>query len=200
MKKLRRTIWHSLAQDGRGSEIAETAMIIPLFFMIFLAIFWFGQAYRIYGTLAHGARAGAEAAVAPPCATCTGTSSPASNAQTAVYNALLAAHLDKHQLVTWTGKSPKWTPPTLCACGSSSDSCPTKSISCDSSVSDVCVQENVQLSYQSQGGMGTCGISVSARYQYPLHFYIPCASWPCTSLDLNDLLLPGQAQMRVETQ
>jgi hypothetical protein len=43
--------------------------------------------------------------------------------------------------------------------------------------------------------MGTCGISVSARYQYPYHFPIPF-----TTLDLGNMLLPGQAQMRVETQ
>ena len=62
-------------------------------------------------------------------------------------------------------------------------------------VTDVCVQEPVQLSYPSQGGAGTCGVSVSARYQYPYHFSIPL-----TNLDIGNVLLPGQAQMRVETQ
>ncbi len=191
-------ICRSLARDRRGSEIAETAMIIPLFFMIFLAIFWFGQAFRIYGTLTHAARAGAEAAVAPACATCTATTS-ATNAQTAVYNALAAAHLNKSQLVAWGGASPKWTPPALCACGSATASCKS-SVLCDPGVTDVCVQQPVQLSYPSLGGMGTCGVSVSARYQYPFHFYIPCSSWPCSSIDLQNVLLPGQAQMRQETQ
>jgi Flp pilus assembly protein TadG len=190
MKPRRGTTWRSLARGVRGSEIAETAMILPLFFMIFMAIFWFGQAFRIYGTLTQGARAGAEAAVAPVCTTCTAGTSVATNAQTAVYNALAAAHLDKKQLVATTG----WAPPALCVCGSASSSCGTPK-ACDNSVTDVCVQENVQLSYPSQGGMGTCGISVSARYQYAYHFPIPF-----TNLDLGNMLLPGQAQMRVETQ
>src|ERR1022692_2509655 len=174
--------WRRLALDTRGTEIAESAMIMPLLFMVLLAIFWFGQAYRIYGTLTHGARAGAEAAVAPVCTTCSaGATTAAQNAQTAVQNALSAAHLSQNQLVPWT----TWTPPTLLACTTS------RPVSCDGTVTNVCVQENVQLSNPSLGGMGTCGVSVSARYQYPYHFHVPL-----TSLDLGNLLLPGQAQMR----
>jgi hypothetical protein len=179
-----------LARDARGSEIAETAMIIPLFFMIFMGIFWLGQAYRIYGTLTQGTRAGAEAAVAPVCATCSaGTATPALNAQAAVYNTLSAAHLDKNSLVP----TASWTPPNLCPCGSPSPSC-SSAVSCDGTVGDVCVQTPVQLSYPGQG-MGTCGISVSARYKYGYSLPIPF-----TTLDLGNMQLPGQAQMRAETQ
>ena len=194
--KMAGTIWRSLARNTRGSEIAETAMILPLLFMVFLAIFWFGQAFRIYGTLTHGARLGAEAAVAPLCTTC-GTPPPtlaATNAQTAVYNALAAAHLDKKNLVNWKN----WTAPTLCRCGNPSSSCVSSSRSCDGTVPDVCVQPNVQLTYPNQGtlgGMGTCGTSVSARYKVPYSFPIPF-----TSLNMNNMLIPGQAQMRIETQ
>jgi len=191
MKQWRTTL-RGLMAGTCASEIAETAIIVPLFFMIFLAIFWFGQAYRIYGTLTHATRLGAEAAVAPVCATCATGATPAANAQAAVYNALAAAHLDKNRLVGTT----KWTPPLLCGCGSvnSSSSCKSAAL-CDGNVHDVCVQTNVQLSYPSPGGMGTCGISVSARYQYAGHFPIPF-----TTVDLGSMLLPGQAQMRAETQ
>jgi len=193
MKESRTRSWRRLVRGARGSEVAEFAMIVPLFFMIFLGVFWFAQAFRIYGTLTHGTRAGAEAAVAPVCTTCPGGATPAANAQTAVQNALLAAHLDPNHLVaTTTG----WTQPLLCTCGtvSSSSACKTAA-SCDGSVTNVCVQENVQLSYPSQGGLGTCGISVSARYKYAYHFRIPL-----TNLDLGNMSLPGQAQMRLETQ
>jgi hypothetical protein len=84
----------------------------------------------------------------------------------------------------------------LCACGSVASSSACKSAApCDSNVNDMCVQLNVQLSYPSPNAMGTCGTSVSARYQYSSHFRIPL-----TSMDLGNMLLPGQAQMRVETQ
>ena len=45
-----------LARDTRASEIAEFAMVVPLLFMFLIAIFWFGQAFRIYGTITHAAR------------------------------------------------------------------------------------------------------------------------------------------------
>lgn len=181
-------------RGARGSEIAETAMILPLFFMIFLGIFWFGEAFSIYGTLAHATRVGAEAAANPYCTTCSGSTTAAQNAQAAVHSALAASHLSKSNLVTWKGASPKWTAPPLCACGvANSSGCATPS--CDATIADVCVQKNIQLSYTGQGGMGTCGTSVSVRYQIP--FSLPI---PLTSLNLNDFLLPGQAEMRGEWQ
>ena len=62
--------WRCLARDTRGTEIAEMAVVLPLLFMLLMGIFWFGQAFRVYGTLTQAARAGARAAVAPVCATC----------------------------------------------------------------------------------------------------------------------------------
>jgi Flp pilus assembly protein TadG len=187
-----RTLRH-LVRSTRATELAETAIILPLFFMIFMGVFWFGQAFRIYGTLAHAARAGAEAAVAPVCTTCGAAAATApQNAQTAVYTALAAAHLNKKQLVA----NAAWTPPLVCTCNSVTSSSACKSAAaCDSSVADMCVQVNVQLSYPTGGAMGSCGTSVSARYQSSSHFRIPL-----TSMDLGNMLIPGQAQMRVETQ
>ncbi len=183
----------NLRGDARGSEIAETAMILPLFFMIFMAIFWFGEAFSIYGTLAHATRLGAEAAVEPGCTTCAATLPP-TNAQTAVHNALIASHLSTNNLVPWGGATPKWTAPPLCTCNSTvTTGCTAPP--CNPSISDVCVQENVQLSSAALGGLGTCGTSVSVRYQIP--FSLPI---PLTTLNLDNFLLPGQAQMRVETQ
>jgi len=186
------TISRDLVTDTSGQEIVESAFVLPLIFMFVMGIIWFGLAFFIYGTLTQGARAGAEAAVAPVCTTCAAGSTQATIAQTAVYNALAAGHLSKSQLAPTSS----WTPPLLCSCGSVSTraSCST-ALACDSSVTDVCVQVNVQLSYSSPGGAGTCGTSVSARYRYPFHFSIPL-----TNLDIGNVLLPGQAQMRAETQ
>jgi Flp pilus assembly protein TadG len=189
MRQTAPSILRKLIRETCGVEIAETAAILPLLFMVLMAIYGFGQAYRIYGTLTHAARVGARAAVAPACSTCAATTS-AQNAQTAIQTELKNAHLDKKQLVS----TASWTPPALCDCSSVSPLCKTP-VSCDSSVTNVCVQANVRLSYTSQGGMGTCGTSVSMRYQFPYHFGIPG-----TSLDLGNLQLPGQAEMRLETQ
>jgi hypothetical protein len=184
--------WRSFARDTRGTEIAETAVVLPMLFMILIAIFWFGQAFRIYGTLTQASRAGARAAVAPVCATCPspGPTGEALNAQAAVQNTLAAAHLGVNQLVPTS----QWTPPALYACGTGL----TTPVLCDNSVTiPICVQQRVQLSYPTTppGGMGTCGTSVSMHYKYPFHFSIPF-----TNLDLGTMQLPGQAQMRAETQ
>jgi Flp pilus assembly protein TadG len=191
MKKSGWTTGLGVARDTRGAEIAETAMVLPLLFMMFMAIFWFGQAFRIYGTITHAARQGARAAVAPVCATCPSGNTPAQNALTAVNNALAAAHLDQAQV-----KAPA-SAPVLYVCGSQGSSCGGLA-PCDSSVPNMCVQTNVQLSSScstTPPGEATCGTSVSFGYKYPYHFGLPY-----TTLDLGNITLPAQAQMRVETQ
>jgi Flp pilus assembly protein TadG len=190
-------------RDTRGSEIAETAMILPLFFMIFLGIFWFGQGFRIYGTMTRAAREGARAAVAPACTTCSASNDPSANAWTAVQSAMQAAHVDPTLLQQPT------TPPGLCPCSSSASttSCSSTTVACDSSQNKICVQgvthphgnsnppleDNIELSAPGLGGAGECGISVS--FQYPYKFWLPFSS-----LNNQTVNLRAQAQMRAETQ
>jgi hypothetical protein len=173
------------ARDTRGSEIAETAMVLPLLFMMLMAIFWFGQAFRIYGTITHAAREGARAAVAPVCATCAAApaNAAAQNAKTAVNNALAAAKLDPNQV-------------QMAAPIAALVSCINQNaVPCDGSVTNMCVQSPVELSNITQGGSAICGTSISFGYKYPYHFSIPY-----TGLDLGNITLSAQAQMRVETQ
>jgi Flp pilus assembly protein TadG len=193
MQKASAITWPAWARNTRGSEIAETAMVLPLLFVILLAIFWFGQAFRIYGTITHAAREGARAAVAPACATCTSTNTPVQNATNAVNSALNAGNLSPSLAAAPTA------PPNLCICGSSYP-CGSPMACQSASASGVCVQPGVQLSYPSNGGAGTCGTSVSFTYKYPFHFTLPCWPQPCTSLDLQKITLPAQAEMRLETQ
>ena len=93
-----------ITSDTRGTEIAEMAVVLPLLFMLLMGIFWFGQAFRVYGTLTQSARAGARAAVAPVCATCAPTTGvgPGQYAQTAVQSAMAAASLNTNQLVQYS--------------------------------------------------------------------------------------------------
>lgn len=199
MVKSRAQICSGLARNARGSEIAEFAMILPLFFMILIGIFWFGQAFRIYGTITHAAREGARAAVAPACATCT-TNDPSANAFNVIQNALLAAHLDPTQL-----QRPTVLPPVCsCAIGSPTGLNCTTPVSCDAGESKICVQgvtragataneTNVELSSPGAGGAGECGVSVS--FQYPYKFWLPFSSIGGQTINLR-----AQAQMRAETQ
>jgi Flp pilus assembly protein TadG len=174
----------------RGAEIAETALVLPLLFMFVMGIFWFGQAFRIYGTITQAAREGARAAVAPVCATCppasTGTgNTPTQDAIRAVNSALAAANLSSTQVLA---PAPV---PTFTQCGGGG------SVGCDTSVAgnNICVQANVELSTHTGGSPGTCGTSISFGYKYPYHFALPYTGW-----DLGNMTLPAQAQMRLETQ
>ena len=72
-----RSIVRRLADDTSGAEIAEAAAVLPLMFMILLGIFWFGQAFSIYGTITRAAQEGARAGAAPYCTTCTAGSNSA---------------------------------------------------------------------------------------------------------------------------
>jgi Flp pilus assembly protein TadG len=200
MKQWQWASWRTLVRDTRGTELAEFAAILPLLFMVLIGIFWFGQAFRIYGTITHAAREGARAAVAPPCATCSATNDPSQNAYNAIQSALLAANLDPTQLQQPT------TPPGLCACSpnASTTSCSSSTVPCDGSQSKICVQgvthssgkvveSYVELSAPGYGGAGECGVSVS--FQYPYSFWLPFSS-----LSKQQLLLRAQAQMRAESQ
>jgi Flp pilus assembly protein TadG len=177
-----------LARETRGQEIAEAALVLPIVFMIMLGIFWFGQAFRIYGTITHAAREGARAAVAPLCATCGTPLNPpavAQNAVNALQNALLAAKLDPAQ--------PKRFPVTrpalnLCTTGAAAP--------CDANQltqAGVCVQNNVQLSGINSTGLAGCGVSVT--FQYPYQFWLPF-----TSLNNQRIFVPAQAHMKMESR
>ena len=59
-----------IATGTTGSEIAEAALVLPIFFLIMLGIYWFGRAFNTYATINHAAREGARVGVAQTCATC----------------------------------------------------------------------------------------------------------------------------------
>ena len=137
------------------------AVVLPLLFMLLMGIFWFGQAFRVYGTLTQSARAGARAAVAPVCATCAPfRNGPGQYAQTAVQNAMVAASLNTNQFVPVA----QWTvpPPALNQCGTLAPAL------CDGTVTVPSVFRRRSVILSGAGGkwagrhMGTCG--TAGRY------------------------------------
>src|SRR6516162_11703950 len=90
-------LWH----ETRGAEIAEAAAVLPIMFMVLLGIFWFGQAFSIYGAITRAAQEGARAGSVPQCTSCGSAATYntyAAAAQTAVSNALLTSNLDPTQM------------------------------------------------------------------------------------------------------
>jgi hypothetical protein len=172
-----------LIDDTSGAEIAEAAAVLPVMFMVLIGIFWFGQAFSIYGTITRAAQDGARAGAAPYCTTCTAGASVSANAVAAVQSSLAAANLDssKARYVA--------SPPAVTACTP-----PRGSSTCDGTASaKVCVQTGIQLSNTTGGATGVCGVQVS--FQYPFQFVLPY-----TSLSNQKIWLTASAQARVETQ
>jgi hypothetical protein len=177
MRDFARSTLRRVAAETRGAEIAEAAAVLPLMFMILLGIFWFGQAFSIYGAITRAAQEGARAGVAPYCATCSGTNSATTNAVNGVTTALLASKLDPTQ--TRSPSTPVFSP------------CPgaTPPSSCSGA---ICVQAPVLLK-DSGAATGVCGMSVS--FQYPFQFWLPF-----TSLNKQKIWITASARVRMENQ
>jgi len=179
-----RPFFRRLIAETAGAEIAEAAAVLPLMFMILIGIFWFGQAYRLYGTITRAAQEGARAGAAPYCTTCSSSQSSAANAVAAVNSALAASNLNTNAV-----QGPP-SPPPFNACYSGGNT------SCQSSGSSlVCVQEPIQLYNTSvtSGGAGVCGIAVTFRYPYQF-------SLPFASINNQQIMLTASARVRMETQ
>src|SRR5438445_6924469 len=87
-------VFRRLALETRATEIAEAAAVVPLMFMMLLGIFWFGQAFSIYGAITRAAQEGARAGAAPYCTTCNSPNSLAMNAVNAAQAAMIGSKLD----------------------------------------------------------------------------------------------------------
>ncbi len=170
-----------LATETRGAEIAEAAAVLPLMFMILLGIFWFGQAFSIYGAITRAAQEGARAGSIPYCATCTGVPSSTTNAANAAQAALQASRLDPAQV-----RFPV-PPPSFLACSGSS------ACSSGGNPNAFCVQTPIQMTNPGGGSTGLCGVSVS--FQYPFQFWLPF-----TTLNNHQIWLNATAQVRLENQ
>jgi hypothetical protein len=170
-----------------GSEIAEAALVLPIFFMVMLGIYWFGRAFNTYATINHAAREGARLGIVQGCAMCgTPNLQPTPN-QIAdqVALALQASSLLPGQV------SSTAEPSTRAACGGGTTSCKKPS----AGKPQICVYYNVQLqpsaSLPANGGGPGCGVSV--QFQYPYQFYLPY-----TSLNMQQIMLNAGVQMAGE--
>jgi Flp pilus assembly protein TadG len=176
-----RNTLRKLADETRGAEIAEAAAVLPVMFMILIGIFWFGQAFSIYGTITRAAQDGARAAVAPYCTTCSTTNSPSLNAYNAIQADMAAAHLNVSNIVPLTS----YTNPAPVDCSSGN------TVTCTNN-GNVCIQMHVKLS-QTSGTGAVCGAEVS--FEYPYTFWLPF-----TSLNKQTIQMPAVAQVRMEAQ
>ena len=172
-----------LASDTRGAEIAEAAAVLPLMFMVLLGIFWFGQAFSIYGAITRAAQEAARAgSYAANCATCGTDLLPQrlASATSAAQASLLASKLDP------TRARQPVPAPSFNACTGGTPSCNP------AAGTNFCVQAPVHMTPRA-GSTGACGISVS--FQYPFQFWLPF-----TSLNKQRIWISSSALVRLENQ
>jgi Flp pilus assembly protein TadG len=169
----------TIVTGTRGSEIAEAALVLPIFFMIMLGIYWFGRAFNTYATINHAAREGALVATMSNCASCGNTSTSPATVATAVAAALQAAGLNPSQIQAYA--------PTPVFCPGAPP--------CNSANNNITVCSNVQLTPSASPGLPVCGVSVS--FQYPYNFSLPVPVLPYGSNPFN-LTLKANVQMEGE--
>lgn len=183
MTTLARKLLHTLVHETGGAEIAEAAAVLPLMFMVMLGIFWFGQAFAIYGAITRAAEEGARAgSYSAYCSTC-GTdvlTQRLTNAVSATQAALIASKLDP------TKARQPVPPPSFAQCQGGTPSCNA------AAGTNFCMQAPVHMAPRSGSG-GVCGMSVSL--QYPFQFWLPF-----TSVNNQRIWISSSALVRLENQ
>jgi Flp pilus assembly protein TadG len=166
-----------IVAETSGSEIAEAALVIPIFFMVLLGIYWFGRAFNTYATINHAAREGAFVAAMSNCASCGNTATAPAAVATAVTAALQAAGLDPNQIQSYAPA------PVFCP----------GAPPCNSANNNITICSNVQLTPLISPGLPVCGVTVS--FQYPYNFSLPFPVPPYGSNGFN-LQLKADVQMK----
>jgi len=169
--------WKKITAATGGSEIAEAALVLPLAFLLLLAIYWFGRAFNVYATINHAAREGARVGVASSCGNCGNAASSPAAVAVAVTTTLQASAIDPTKISLYA-------PPSPIFCSG------TASSNCDNSHSNITVCSQVQLTPATSPGPPVCGVSVS--FQYPYSFSLP---YPTNGVNLA---LKADVQMGAE--
>src|SRR5438477_4379774 len=94
-------------EDVSGTEIVEAALVLPLVFLLMLAIFWFGRAFNISSTLARAVKEGVLVATHNTCSTCGNAAASNQAIADTVQNILSVDHLDPASLQAYA-------PPYIC--------------------------------------------------------------------------------------
>ncbi|MFI5072330.1 MAG: TadE/TadG family type IV pilus assembly protein [Terriglobales bacterium] len=153
--------------DDAGQELVEAAIVLPIIFLILFAIFWFGRAFNIIGTLERAARAGLQSATHSTCASC-GNTPPTNGAiVTSINTVLQADHLQ-------TGDIISYSPPYACTGASPSPVCTTLSNNAQvcTNVPLTCGGVSCQSPPVACGANPALGTRISFAYQFdaPLPF------------------------------
>jgi hypothetical protein len=169
-----------------GQEIAEAALVLPILFLIFLAIFWFGRAFNIMSTLERAARLSIQTATKPSCVLpplpCSNSFKANSQIAAKVISVLQADRLD-------AGNVTPFSPPFACT-ANPAPSCTTtpENVVICTGVPVTCGASSCQSPPANCGADAALGTRVSFGYRFTS---LPIAS-------LNARTITGSAQSEPE--
>ncbi len=162
-----------------GQEIAEAALVLPILFLILLAIFWFGRAFNIASTIERAARHGIQTFTHPTCASC-GNNFP-TNAQTvdSVNSALQDDHLQPANVTAYA-------PPFACDATPAPTCTTLQGVEICTGVPLTCGTVNCQNPPVACGSNPDLqGVRVSFGYQFTSP--LPIANLPAMTLHASAL-------------
>src|SRR5262245_56896004 len=101
-------LWKKCWTSGRlllsdcGAEMAEFALVLPLLFLVILAIFWFGLAFNVASTAERAAKQAAQTAAKPTCVSCTNDFLNPNQVVNSLNSVLRAGHLDPNNKTAYS--------------------------------------------------------------------------------------------------
>lgn len=165
-----------------GAQIAEAAVVLPILFLIIMAVFWFALAFNVSTTVERAAKQGIQAAARPTCASCGNSFNSSANVVTAVRSALLADHLEPSNIIAYTpnqicngGPSPG---NPGCTTSSNVQICTTAPLNCGNA---TC--QNPPVACGTAGVTRGTRVSFGYRYNSP----VPLGTW-------SSITIPATAQ------
>ncbi len=165
-----------------GAEIAEFALVLPLLFLVLLAIFWFGLAFNVAATAERAAKQAAQTAAKPTCVSCTNDFPNNTAIVDSLNSTLEAGHLDPRNKEAY---SPAFactaTPPPDCSTAENVEICNNAPLTCGSA--------KCQSPPTTCGENPTRGVRVSFSYNFKSP--VPLGSW-------SQLTIPASAQANQE--
>jgi Flp pilus assembly protein TadG len=167
--------------EDAGQEILEAAIVLPLLFLVLLAVFWFGRVFNISSTVQRAAREAIQTASKHTCATCGDLAQENPQIYATITNALQADQLKTADLVSYApGFACVATPAPACTTYQNVQICHGGPLACD----------NASCQPTADCGANTIlGIRIAFGYEY---------TWPLVIANLPAITIHAVAQSGAE--
>jgi hypothetical protein len=169
-------------REDSGAEIMELALVLPLLFLVILAIFWFGLAFNVASTTERAAKQAAQIAAKPTCVSCSNNFPTNTEILDSLNSALQAGHLDPANITPYTPAF-ACTPDTPPTCSS------PQNVEICSNAPLTCGTVKCQNPPADCGSNPSLGVRVSFGYNFKSP--IPIGSW-------NQITIPASAEVQQE--